>query len=78
MNDHRACVDAASRVYPYLDGELGWMARVKVRWHLRSCTRCESAFIFQEYINARVHSGLGEECPDEVVDRLRGFLHGLE
>lgn len=74
MNDHSACAEAAARVYPFLDGELTWVRRAKVRWHLRACTRCEAAFVFESYLKAKVSEGLAEECPDDVVERLRGFL----
>ncbi len=75
MNDHSACAEAASRVYPFLDGELTWIKRTKIRWHLRACTRCEAAFVFEQHFKEKVREGLREECPQEVIDRLKGFLH---
>ncbi len=74
MIDHSACAEAAARVYPFLDGELTWIRRVKVRWHLRACTRCQAAFVFETYLKGKVSEGLVEECPDDVIERLRGFL----
>ncbi len=78
MSNHTTCAEAAARVYPYLDGELTWIKRTRIRWHLRACTRCEAAFHFEQHLKAKVREGLKEECPDAVIERLRGFLRAKE
>ena len=75
MSKHlTGCAEAVSRVYPYLDGEANWIGRAMVRWHLRKCTRCEAAFIFEQHLKEKVHDGLAEECPQDVLDRLKLVL----
>ncbi len=78
MTRHITCAEAASRLYPFLDGELTWIRRAKIRWHLRACTKCEAAFLFEQHFKAKVAESLVEDCPDEVVERLRYFLHENE
>lgn len=70
----KACQDAVNRLYPYLDGEMTSFQRLKVRWHLRKCPPCEGAFHFEEKLKVVVHDGLHEECPQEVLDRLRARI----
>ena len=70
----KACADAVDRLYPYLDGEMTTLQRWKVRWHLRKCPPCEGAYGFEERLKVIVHDRLQEDCPDELVDRLRGLI----
>lgn len=69
-----ACTNALERVYPFLDGELTWVERVKIRWHLRVCPPCSDVYDFEDRVKAVVHDKAQEDVPDEVVDRLKGFL----
>lgn len=69
-----ACSDAIERIYPFLDGELTWVHRVKIRWHLRNCPPCADLYGFEEKLKVAVREGAAEDVPDEVVDRLRSFL----
>ncbi len=74
MTTHSPCAEAVEKVYPFIDGELTWIAKAKIRWHLRACSKCEAAYEFERRFKAKVHDDLQEECPDEVLNRLKGFL----
>ena len=74
MTAHSPCAEAVERIYPFIDGELTWITRAKIRWHLRACSNCEAAYEFERRFKEKVHDHLREECPDDVLDRLRGFL----
>lgn len=70
----KTCQEAVDRLYPYLDGEVSRLHRFRVRWHLRRCAPCDGAFHFEERLKVTVSDGLKDECPDEVIDRLRALL----
>lgn len=76
MSNEKNCADAVERLYPYLDSEIGRLAQMKIRWHLRKCEPCAGAFSFQAGLSVVITEALAEDCPPEVVDRLRGFMNG--
>ncbi|MFH1329485.1 MAG: zf-HC2 domain-containing protein [Actinomycetota bacterium] len=71
------CEKAQALAYRYLDGEMVWFRRARVRWHLRRCTPCEHGFHFEEWLKQRVHDGCHEEIPMVVYERLRAALREL-
>jgi len=71
------CDKAQALAYRYLDGEMGWFGRARVRWHLRRCPPCEHGFHFEEFLKQRVHDGCHEEIPTVVYERLRVVLREL-
>ncbi len=70
----KACDDALDRIYPFLDGEMTWIHRAKVRWHLRHCPPCGDLYDFEERLKVRVGEGARVDVEDDVVARLKGFL----
>ena len=78
MTQHSPCAEAVEKVYPYIDGELTWIDKAKVRWHLRACTNCEAAYEFEKRLKTRIHDQLREDCPDDVLDRLKDFMDGTK
>lgn len=70
----KTCDDAVERLYPYLDNEISTIQRMKVRWHLRRCPPCEGAYHFEEKLKLVIHDRLHEDCPEEVLDRLRRMV----
>ncbi len=72
----RSCYQAAEGVYLYLDGEIGWYRRMKINWHLRSCSRCEGAYYFEDRLRSIVREKCAEDIPDDVMERLRNLLRG--
>jgi len=69
------CDNAVEHLYQYLDQELTWTRRVRVRWHLRRCTNCDGAFDFEAKLQSVIRERSGEEPPPELMDRLRAFIH---
>ncbi|MBM3695690.1 MAG: mycothiol system anti-sigma-R factor [Actinobacteria bacterium] len=74
---HHRCDKAQALVYRYLDGEIIWFRRIRVRRHLRHCPPCEHGFHFEEWLKRRVHDGCYEEIPTPVYERLRAVLREL-
>ncbi len=74
MSEHSPCSEAVEKVYPFIDGEMTWIARAKIRWHLRACSNCEAAYEFERRFKIRVRDQLHEDCPEDVLTRLKEFL----
>lgn len=68
------CADAHRQVYEYLDDEIGWYRRWRIRRHLRRCPPCENGFVFEDKLRARIRSGCTDDLPRELFDRLRASL----
>ncbi len=72
------CEDAVQEMYYFLDGEMTWYKRVRVRRHLRRCHGCTDAFAFETRVKSVIQRKCREDPPPELIDRLRAFLqeHG--
>lgn len=68
------CDEAIAQVYFYLDGEIGWMRRTRVKRHLRKCHQCLGAYSFESRLKTVIRERVKEEPHPEVMDRLRAFL----
>lgn len=72
MSDH--CDKALADVYPYLDRELTWWRRRRIRLHLAECPPCKNGFDFERRLKIVVRTRLAEDVPPEVIDRLHEAL----
>ena len=74
------CTNAVHQIYTYLDGELTWYKRQRIRRHLKRCGGCHDAFSFETRFLEVVRAKSTDEPPPELIDRLRSFLreHGDE
>jgi mycothiol system anti-sigma-R factor len=70
----RNCEETAAKVYPFLDGEITWYRRARIRYHLRKCSNCTDAFVFEERLKMVVREKSQVEPPPEFVERLRDYL----
>ena len=68
------CHSAAEYVYQYLDEELTYTHKVKVRWHLKRCGNCVSAFQFERDLRAMIAVGGKTEPPEELFVTLRSLI----
>ncbi len=68
------CNHAIEYVYEYIDHELTWSRRVRVRWHLRRCPGCGDAFGFEERLKVLISERCCDEPPAELYDRLRALI----
>ena len=53
----RYCEKSAERMYTYLDREVTWFRRVRIRVHLRRCPPCADGFNFEEALKDRIRRG---------------------
>ena len=70
----KSCNDAVEQIYVYLDEEMTFFRRMRVRWHLRRCHDCCGAFDFEEGVKQMVREKSKTEPPAELIDRLRTLL----
>lgn len=73
MSKHN-CDDAVAHVYFYLDDEIGWFRKARIKRHLKKCPPCEGTFSFEGRLKEIVRDRLREEPQPEVMDRLRAYL----
>lgn len=71
----KTCDRCHYHVYDYFDRELGWMARLRIKLHLRRCQGCVRAYGFEERFLVKVKSYLREDMPPEVLERIRRAIH---
>jgi mycothiol system anti-sigma-R factor len=72
MSDH--CREALDKLYAYLDRELDDVSVDVIRVHLEACPPCGRAFVFEERLMVTIRSGLREEVPQVVIDRIRAAI----
>jgi mycothiol system anti-sigma-R factor len=68
------CDHAVDYLYQYIDQELTWARRLRVRWHLKRCGHCMTAFEFENKLKARIKECGRDEPPQELFDRLRALI----
>ncbi len=70
----RYCQKAHQQLYLYLDGEITWVRRMRIRWHLHRCSSCDHGYAFEHGLKEKVRRSCSEELPLDVHDRLRALL----
>lgn len=65
------CEEALHKLYAYLDRELDPATVDEIRTHLGDCPPCGNAFAFEERLQVVIRSGLAEEIPAVVIERIR-------
>jgi len=68
------CENAVDYLYQYIDEELTWSRRLRIRWHLRRCGPCMEAFDFEARLQQRIRQCGRDEPPQELLDRIRAFI----
>lgn len=68
------CEHAVDYVYQYIDDELTFWRRVRIRLHLKRCGHCTSAVEFERALKARIAESGKSEPPPELFDTLRALI----
>ena len=68
------CEHAIEYVYHYLDEELTWSRRVRIRWHLRRCHDCCGAFDFEARLKTVIRQRGRDEPRPELFEDLRALI----
>jgi mycothiol system anti-sigma-R factor len=70
----RKCDEAQEKLYLYLDREMTWYRRARVRWHLWRCPPCYDGFQFERKLKLRIRKDCAETVSPELYERLRAYL----
>ena len=68
------CSEAIEHLYHYLDEELSWFRRVRIRRHLRRCSHCFEAFGFEAELKRVIRTRAVTPPPQELIDGLRALI----
>lgn len=68
------CGHAVEYIYRYLDDELTFAHKARVRVHLKRCANCTSAFDFETMLKKRIAEGGKSEPPQELFDTLAALI----
>lgn len=72
MTEH--CEETLNRLYEYIDRELDENSAAFVRAHVDDCPPCGGAYSFEERLLVVIRTGLREEIPEVVVERIRAAI----
>lgn len=70
----KGCEHAVEYVYQYLDDELTLSRKARIKWHLKRCGHCMSAFQFEMSLKEKIAEGGKSEPPAELFESLRALL----
>jgi len=70
----QGCGHAVDYLYQYIDDELTWSRRVRIRWHLQRCPACVGAYGFESRLKTVIQRCGCDEPPPELYDRLRTLI----
>lgn len=68
------CDNAVDYVYQYIDDELTYTHKARIKWHLRRCGHCMNAFQFETSLKKKIAEGGKTEPPAELFDTLRALI----
>jgi mycothiol system anti-sigma-R factor len=68
------CEHAIEYVYQYLDEEISFFRKSRIRTHLRRCSHCMDAFQFEDKLKSVIHDRGRSDPPPELFDTLRALL----
>lgn len=74
-----SCKDAVSRLYAYLDRNLGRVPEAEVEEHLKLCRHCCGELEFAKQVRAALRRpGTATALSPEAREQMEGYLKGLE
>jgi mycothiol system anti-sigma-R factor len=68
------CDHAAEYVYQYLDEEMSFFKKSRIRMHLRHCSHCTDAFEFEYKLKGVIRDRGRSDPPPELFDTLRALI----
>jgi len=68
------CENAVEYVYQYIDDEMTYTRKARIKWHLKRCGHCMSAYDFEESLKTRIAESGRSEPPPELFDTLRALI----
>ncbi len=68
------CDHAVEHMYYYLDSEMTWYRRMRIRWHLWRCGGCCDAYEFETKLKMLIRERGRSEPPPELFESLRALI----
>lgn len=68
------CDHAVEYVYQYLDEEISFFRKSRIRLHLRHCSNCDDAFEFEHKLKGVIRDRGRSDPPPELFDTLRALI----
>ncbi len=68
------CDHAVEYIYPYLDEELSFFKKARIRTHLRHCSNCTDAYEFEYKLKVVIRDRGRTDPPLELFDTLRALI----
>lgn len=68
------CDHAIEYVYHYLDEEISFFRKSRIRIHIKRCARCMDAFEFERKLKGVIHERGRTNPPPELFDTLRALI----
>lgn len=72
------CAEAVRKLWDYVENELGRGDQEDIEEHLAFCRRCCGEVDFAQELRAVMQYAARPQVPDEVSERLEGYLDDLE
>ncbi len=68
------CDHAVEYVYQYLDEEISFFRKSRIRMHLRRCSNCTDAYEFEYKLKGVIRDRGRSDPPPELFDTLRALI----
>jgi mycothiol system anti-sigma-R factor len=68
------CDHAVEYIYQYLDEEISFFGKSRIRMHLRYCSNCTDAYEFESKLKGVIHDRGRSDPPSELFDTLRALI----
>ena len=68
------CDHAVEYVYQYLDEEISFFRKSRIRMHLRHCSNCTDAYEFEYKLKTVIRDRGRSDPPPELFDTLRALI----
>jgi mycothiol system anti-sigma-R factor len=68
------CQNAIEYIYQYLDDEISFLQKSRIRMHLRYCSQCMDAYQFESKLKDVIHERGAADPPPELFDTLRALI----
>ena len=68
------CDHAVEYIYQYLDEEISFFRKTRIRMHLRHCSNCTDAYEFEHKLKGVIRERGRTDPPPELFDALRALI----
>ena len=74
MANKISCEEVISKLYDYLDQELGGSTQVDIDEHIKDCRECFSRAEFERALRKKVAGSIEADTPEDTRNRLEALI----